>query len=65
MLIAAGAPLAFESTLGSPVVPERPTVTDRGEVIAAVERATGRPIKVVEAPRRPGDRNSSCHARRM
>ena len=32
----AGAPLAFESTLGTPVIPTRPTVTDEGEVIASV-----------------------------
>jgi hypothetical protein len=32
----AGAPLAFEATLGTPVIPVRPTVTDGGEVIAAV-----------------------------
>ncbi len=34
--LVAGAPLAFESTLGDPVLPERPVVTDTGEVIAAV-----------------------------
>ncbi len=34
--LVAGAPLAFESTLGEPVIPERPIVTDSGEVIAAV-----------------------------
>ncbi|HEY6558977.1 MAG TPA: hypothetical protein VI072_16955 [Polyangiaceae bacterium] len=34
--LVAGAPLAFESTLGDPVVPSRPIVTDNGEVIAAV-----------------------------
>jgi len=34
--LVAGAPLAFESTLGDPVVPRRPIVTDNGEVIAAV-----------------------------
>jgi hypothetical protein len=34
--LVAGAPIAFESTLGEPVVPERPIVTDTGEVIAAV-----------------------------
>ncbi|HEV3191421.1 MAG TPA: DUF4139 domain-containing protein, partial [Polyangiaceae bacterium] len=32
----AGAPLAFESSLGTPVIPQRPMVTDQGEVIAAV-----------------------------
>ncbi|MEI9950677.1 MAG: hypothetical protein WDO74_17280 [Pseudomonadota bacterium] len=34
--LVAGAPLAFESTLGDPVTPVRPIVTDSGEVIAAV-----------------------------
>ena len=32
----AGAPLAFEASLGTPVIPSRPMVTDQGEVIAAV-----------------------------
>jgi hypothetical protein len=31
-----GAPVAFRSDLGTPIVPDRPTVTDTGEVIAAV-----------------------------
>jgi hypothetical protein len=35
----AGAPLAFRAELGTPVIPQRPTVTDEGEVIAAVPRA--------------------------
>ncbi|HEY3592737.1 MAG TPA: hypothetical protein VGL13_02645, partial [Polyangiaceae bacterium] len=35
----AGAPLAFEATLGTPVIPPRPTVTDMGEVIASVPRS--------------------------
>jgi hypothetical protein len=34
--LVAGAPLAFEADLGTPVVPARPRVTDEGEVIAAV-----------------------------
>jgi hypothetical protein len=34
--LVAGAPLAFQSTLGTPVVPERPVVTDQGEVVAVV-----------------------------
>jgi hypothetical protein len=34
--LVAGAPLAFQSTLGTPVVPERPVVTDQGEVMAVV-----------------------------
>ena len=36
LALVAGAPLAFESTLGTPVTPPRPIVTDSGEVIAAV-----------------------------
>ncbi|HKQ70903.1 MAG TPA: DUF4139 domain-containing protein [Polyangiaceae bacterium] len=35
----AGAPLAFEATLGTPIIPARPTVTDMGEVIASVPRS--------------------------
>lgn len=37
--LVAGAPLAFEARLGQPVIPERPVVTDQGEVIAAVPRS--------------------------
>jgi hypothetical protein len=35
----AGSPLAFEATLGTPVIPPRPTVTDMGEVIASVPQS--------------------------
>lgn len=34
--LVAGAPIAFESTLGTPITPPRPVVSDTGEVIAAV-----------------------------
>lgn len=34
--LVAGAPLAFQSTLGTPIVPERPVVSDEGEIIAAM-----------------------------
>ena len=34
--LVAGAPLAFQATLEKPVIPVRPIVTDRGEVIASV-----------------------------
>jgi hypothetical protein len=34
--LVAGAPLAFEAQLAKPVIPQRPIVTDEGEVIAAV-----------------------------
>jgi hypothetical protein len=37
--LVAGAPLAFQSTLGTPVIPDRPIVTDEGEVMAAVPQA--------------------------
>ncbi len=37
--LVAGAPLAFEAQLGEAVIPQRPVVTDRGEVIAAVPRS--------------------------
>ncbi len=37
--LVAGAPLAFEAQLGEAIVPERPVVTDRGEVIASVPRS--------------------------
>ncbi len=37
--LVAGAPLAFKTQLGIPVIPERPTVTDNGEVIAAVPQS--------------------------
>jgi hypothetical protein len=36
LTLIAGAPLAFRADLGNPVIPQRPTVTDNGEVIAAV-----------------------------
>lgn len=36
LVLVAGAPLAFQSTLGDPVTPPRPVVTDQGEVIQAV-----------------------------
>jgi hypothetical protein len=36
LTLVAGAPLAFESQLGTPTIPPRPLVTDEGEVITAV-----------------------------
>lgn len=36
LVLVAGSPIAFQSTLGDPVIPGRPIVTDTGEVIAAV-----------------------------
>ena len=37
--LVAGAPLAFEAQLGEAIIPERPIVTDRGEVIASIPRS--------------------------
>jgi hypothetical protein len=34
--LVAGAPIAFQSTLGTPIIPQRPLVTDQGEVVAVV-----------------------------
>jgi hypothetical protein len=39
LTLVAGAPLAFEAQLGTPVIPDRPTVTDEGEVIAAMPKS--------------------------
>jgi hypothetical protein len=39
LVLVAGAPIAFQSTLGTPVIPERPIVSDTGEVISAVPGA--------------------------
>jgi hypothetical protein len=36
LTLVAGAPIAFESTLGDPVTPRRPVITDEGEVFYAV-----------------------------
>ncbi|HSO37926.1 MAG TPA: DUF4139 domain-containing protein [Labilithrix sp.] len=36
--LVAGAPLAFEAQLGEAIIPQRPVVTDRGEVIASVPK---------------------------
>ncbi|HEY3821274.1 MAG TPA: DUF4139 domain-containing protein [Polyangiaceae bacterium] len=37
--LVAGAPIAFDARLGTPVIPERPIVTDSGEVIIAVPKS--------------------------
>jgi hypothetical protein len=36
LTLVAGAPIAFESTLGTPITPPRPVITDTGEIIAQV-----------------------------
>lgn len=47
--LVAGAPIAFESTLGEPIVPRRPVVSDQGEVIMAVPEGQTT-LRVDEAP---------------
>ncbi len=49
----AGAPLAFQAELGTPVIPTRPTITDEGEVIAAVPRSVTSLRQEAEAPPPP------------
>ncbi len=39
LALVAGAPLAFDAQLGTPVIPDRPIVTDQGEVIVAVPKS--------------------------
>ncbi len=48
LVLVAGAPLAFQSTLGNPVTPTRPVVNDSGEVIAAM------PQGVTSLEQKPG-----------
>jgi hypothetical protein len=52
--LVAGAPMAFESTLGEPVIPQRPVVTDQGEVILQVpEGATSLAEEAAAPPPAP------------
>jgi hypothetical protein len=51
--LVAGAPLAFQSTLEQPVIPERPIVTDRGEVISSVPLGQTSLDQVPSAPAPP------------
>jgi hypothetical protein len=53
LVLVAGAPIAFQSTLGTPVIPERPVVTDTGEVIAAVPEGQTTLAMQKEAPPPP------------
>jgi hypothetical protein len=48
--LVAEAPLAFDASLATPVIPSRPTVTDGGDVIAVVPRAE---TTLAEAPPPP------------
>lgn len=60
LTLVAGAPIAFESTLGEAVTPTRPVITDTGEIIAQVPegmttlgQAPGGPIERYEAEEAP------------
>jgi hypothetical protein len=48
--LVAGAPMAFESTLGEPVIPPRPVVTDQGEVILQVPEGSTSLAEEAPAP---------------
>ncbi len=48
LTLVAGAPIAFESTLGDPVTPSRPVITDTGEVITQV------PVGLTSLGEQPG-----------
>jgi hypothetical protein len=48
--LVAGAPIAFQADLGRAVIPSRPTITDEGEVIAAVPVGETSLEQVTEAP---------------
>jgi hypothetical protein len=51
--LVAGAPLAFQPTLGTPVIPTRPTVTDSGEVIGALPQSETSLMQTAPAPPPP------------
>src|SRR6185312_8173283 len=48
--LVAEAPLAFDASLGTPVIPERPTVSDGGDVMAVVPRSE---TSLAQAPAAP------------
>jgi hypothetical protein len=60
----AGAPLAFEAELGTPVIPPRPRVTDEGEVIAAVPRGEVSLQQEPPAPPPPAPASAPAEAAR-
>jgi hypothetical protein len=53
LTLVAGAPLAFQSTLGTPVIPTRPVVTDTGEVITSMP---GSETSLRDQPKQPVER---------
>jgi hypothetical protein len=67
--LVAGAPLAFQAQLGTPVIPERPVLTDQGEVIAAIphgetslRQENAAPEKPAPAPPEPEEKDEAAPA---
>ena len=53
LTLVAGAPLAFQATLDKPVVPQRPVVTDQGEVIGSLPQTETTLSSMAPAPPPP------------
>ncbi|MBK9263442.1 MAG: DUF4139 domain-containing protein [Polyangiaceae bacterium] len=53
LTLVAGAPLAFQATLDKPVIPQRPVVTDQGEVIGALPQTETTLASAAPAPPPP------------
>jgi len=54
LALVAGAPLAFDPQLGTPIIPDRPIVTDQGEVIAAMPKSETS-VEQQDKERKPSD----------
>lgn len=53
LTLVAGAPLAFQATLDKPVIPQRPVVTDQGEVIGSLPQTETTLSSMAPAPPPP------------
>jgi hypothetical protein len=53
LTLVAGAPLAFQATLDKPVIPQRPVVTDQGEVIGSLPQTETTLASAVPPPPPP------------
>ena len=53
LTLVAGAPLAFQATLDKPVIPQRPIVTDQGEVIGSLPQTETTLSSMASAPPPP------------
>lgn len=53
LTLVAGAPLAFQATLDKPVIPQRPIVTDQGEVIGSLPQTETTLASMAPAPPPP------------